>query len=133
MRNQQRCTINKAQLLNGKAAIQGGNDDIATLGMQRAIHTQHVTGENPGINHGIPIRFDPQIKGRRRVAHAILVEVEHLLNVVIGRAGETGSDAGEHQGQRQVWRFRWGRADVGNLCGWWGGEGFHVGMIARSC
>jgi len=75
-----------AQALDGEIAIQHRDDDLAIPRRDGAIHHQDVTALDSGVSHGATLNPDEECG--RWVAHEVLVEIERVLHVVLGRRGK---------------------------------------------
>jgi len=88
-------TILEAKPFDGQLPIHGGNYDFSRPRLYCPINNQDVPGLDAGVTHGIAAC--PNIKSGRRVADEQFVEVEGSVQVVLGRARETGRNRGQIQ------------------------------------
>ena len=73
--------------LDGELRVDQGEHDTAVEGRQGAVDDRDITGEKAGPRHALA--RDPQREGGGRVVDQQLVEIERLVQIVLGRARES--------------------------------------------
>jgi len=72
--------------LNGEFIVNDGDHNSAMLGLQTTIDDQFISRIDTGIDHRRA--GDPDNEGRRVVINQMRIELDDLLDMVIGRTGE---------------------------------------------
>lgn len=80
--------VKAAKPFDRQVAVHGRDDDAAGPGLHGPVHHQDVAGVDARAGHGITA--GPDVEGGGRVLDAQLVEVERLVQVVLGRARKSG-------------------------------------------
>ncbi len=75
-----------------EVAIDNGDDDVTTLGLDRPVHQHDRAIQDARIAHGVPTYA--QHERGLRVLDQLVHQVDALELVIFGRAGETGLHAG---------------------------------------
>ena len=85
------------QALEGELAMQGGDDDPPIALFDRAIDDQQIPVVDPGPDHRVAGGADKV--GGRGVQDQVLVEVDALLDMIVGGRGEAGGDSHAEEGE----------------------------------
>src|SRR5690606_39912929 len=99
-----------ADLLDGQLAVQRRHDDVPALRLDGPIHHQHVARVDARTHHRLALDGD-EVSGDR-VLDDELVEVERLVDVVVGGGGGAGRGAGQQE-RAGVGGGRGGRGEGG--------------------
>lgn len=97
-RGQEQTPVHVLQALDRQFPVHGRDDDAPWPGFLGPIHHQDVAGLDAGAAHGFPAGAD--IERGRRMGDAQVVEVQGLVEIILGRAGKTGGHRRQVERQR---------------------------------
>lgn len=84
-----------ADALDSQFAVHVGDHYVFVFWFQRAVHDQDIAGMDTGLNHGIAP--DSYEVGGGGVPDQVFVQVELAFDIVVGRRGEPGRNAGHKE------------------------------------
>lgn len=114
LRQEAHLTPFHGEALDRELAIDDSDDDMAVACLDRAVDDEDVTSKDIGVDHGVA--FHPNHEGGGRIADQLLVKVDAVFDMVIGRRRETGRNAVTEEWKGQAGWIDGGQQSAGKHC-----------------